>query len=147
MTPEEFKSKLVKQGTHRVYPGQNVKYPNVRIGGRQELVHRAAYRLEYGEIPEGFTICVTCELACCCNPNHLVMVPSHDRKKINSLVGKIATGENTGLAKLTTEKAQEIKQLLQDTSQLEIAEAYEVSPMTIYRINIGKSWKKVEVTP
>ena len=71
-------------------------YGAIKIDGRMELVHRVAYQLTYGPIPEGKQVDHTCHtkdctakaLEClhrrCINPEHLEAVTSHE----NTLRGR-----------------------------------------------------------
>lgn len=45
-------------------------YPQIRIGGRVELVHRLMYADHFGECPEGQEIRRWCKVLRCVNPNH-----------------------------------------------------------------------------
>ena len=49
-------------------------YCRARFGGARHYVHRLAYRLWVGEIPEGMTIDHTCRVIQCMNPKHLEVV-------------------------------------------------------------------------
>jgi HNH endonuclease len=46
-------------------------YGKIRLSGRSWLVHRLAYTLLVGPIPEGLTLDHLCRVRSCCNPSHL----------------------------------------------------------------------------
>ena len=46
--------------------------------GRTGYVHRLAYELEFGPIPEGLVIDHLCSEKSCCNPFHLEPVTQHE---------------------------------------------------------------------
>ena len=51
-----------------------MRYPYVKIGGgsRENIgAHRAAYHMWKGEIPDGMSVCHTCDTPRCINPDHL----------------------------------------------------------------------------
>jgi len=45
-------------------------YGRIKVDGRLEYVHRVAWSLKYGEIPEGMTVKHFCHVRHCVNPNH-----------------------------------------------------------------------------
>jgi hypothetical protein len=76
--------------------------------GVKKSVHRLAYELEYGPIPDGLQIDHLCRVRCCCNPAHLEAVThktnmervprnhfgSANRSKTHCLRGHELTGDN-----------------------------------------------------
>ena len=50
---------------------EDTRYGHISIGGRGRRVHRVAYELWRGPIPEGFTIDHLCRNPGCANPRHL----------------------------------------------------------------------------
>lgn len=51
--------------------------------GKPDCVHRHAYRLWHGEIPDGYHVDHMCRMRCCCNPDHLRAVTP----QVNILAG------------------------------------------------------------
>lgn len=56
----------------------NGGYPKVSIGNRRPLVHRVAYELWVGPIPEGLQLDHLCRQPRCFNPVHLEPVTSNE---------------------------------------------------------------------
>jgi hypothetical protein len=54
--------------------GQN-KYGAISVGNQRKKVHRIAYEMLKGSIPEGMEIDHLCKNTLCCNPDHLEPVP------------------------------------------------------------------------
>lgn len=65
-------------------------YGQMRMTSGTEWVHRAAYRLIVGEIPEGLTLDHLCRTPLCCNPAHLEPVTNRE----NILRGTGASARN-----------------------------------------------------
>jgi len=47
------------------------KYPKIRVGGQDEVVHRLVYLAIHGPIPDGWHVHHQCENPRCINPAHL----------------------------------------------------------------------------
>lgn len=77
----------------------------------------------------------------CVNPSHWAWGTPKDIEDKKRRAGNDNVGENNGRAKLTNEQAAEIKALLQDNTQAEIAKAYNVSRATVSRIQHGTHWR------
>ena len=50
-------------------------YFRKHIKGKLHMVHRWLYEQKFGPIPEGFSVHHTCGCRCCCNINHLELIP------------------------------------------------------------------------
>ena len=105
--------------------------------------HRFSYMIFKGEICEGLCIRHTCNNPSCVNPHHLLDGTNQDNVDDMTEQDRQAKGEDHGMAKLTEIEVDEIfGQLLQKFSKKGLSIQYNVSEMTIYKISIGKSWKK-----
>ena len=61
-------------GCHRFTGGHQDGYGKVKIDGRMVAVHRLAYELFVGPIPEGLELDHLCRVRDCANPEHLEAV-------------------------------------------------------------------------
>jgi len=116
-------------------------YGVININGRLAHVHRVAWELAKGSIPEGAWVLHTCDNRRCVNPAHLWLGTQQDN--IGDMVGKLRHnhGARNARAKLTVEQVRSIRQM--DGTQAEIAERFGVSGSTICRVQSGRFWKHV----
>ena len=59
----------------------NLGYGAVYIGKTRWKVHRLAYTIEYGTIPDGLFVCHKCNNPSCCNPEHLYLATNSQNLK------------------------------------------------------------------
>ncbi|GAB4297073.1 MAG: hypothetical protein Kow0096_14910 [Thiohalomonadaceae bacterium] len=58
---------------------RNGRYGDLRwLGGKMVRVHRLAYELTKGEIPDGMVVCHKCDVPRCVNPHHLFVATQAD---------------------------------------------------------------------
>lgn len=112
-------------------------------GRRKELAHRVAWKLAYGEIPEGKQVCHRCDNPPCCNPEHLYLATQSENILDSSRKGRLHK-----MAKLTEQQVREIKRRLREDGKigigLELAREYGVGRDAISLIKRGKAWIGVE---
>lgn len=126
-------------------------YGLIWVNGRRESVHRVAWTIANGPIPELYDglptkVCHSCDNPPCCNPNHLFLGNDVINQKDSVIKGNhssLRRGENCPKAVLTKVQAKEIEQLLREKKllQKEIAEMYGVTPSTVSDINVGRHWR------
>jgi HNH endonuclease/NUMOD3 motif len=58
-------------------------YAQTRIGKKHRVVHRVAYELKHGPVPDGLELDHLCRVRCCINPDHVEPVT----RKVNALRG------------------------------------------------------------
>jgi len=104
--------------------------------------HRVSWFLTFGPIPEGLYVCHHCDNRGCVNPYHLFLGTHKDNQVDAAKKGRMAKGEDNGKSKLTEEEVLEIREMYSegDWTQQEIADAFDVSNATIYKILKGKTW-------
>ena len=63
-------------------------YGRIKVRGRRVLVHRLAYELTYGEVPEGMKVLHRCDNPPCWRPDHLYAGTSADNMRDRSVRGR-----------------------------------------------------------
>ena len=145
-----FWAKVDKTETCWLWKGANCKgYGVMGIGKATEGNIRAArlsWELHFGEIPEGFEVCHSCDNPPCVRPDHLFLGTQKDN--VLDAIGKGRQinpprkyGEEHGMAKLTTVEVLQIRQELKvGNRQTDIAAHYNVTQPAISLIKLGKNW-------
>jgi hypothetical protein len=106
-------------------------YGRMNVQGESPQAHRSYYEAAHGPIPEGLHLDHLCTQPDCVNPSHLEAV---------TLAENVRRGR---LAKLTMDKAREIRRLAADgASQRVLAERFEVSQTTIWLTLLGRRWQE-----
>lgn len=67
-------------------------YPQLRVGGRKVMVHRAAYEAFVGPIPEGRSVLHRCDNPRCHRPEHLFLGTAQDNMKDMVVKGRHRAG-------------------------------------------------------
>lgn len=113
--------------------------------GKNELAHRAAWRLFVGPIPDGMQVLHKCDNPVCLNPKHLFLGTQSDNAKDMWEKGrarpKSSLGENHGMSKLTDGAVNEIRK--STMSGIELARKYGVTPTTVCDVRKRRIWKHI----
>lgn len=115
--------------------------------GKQVKAHRAAYILEYGDIPSGMAVCHSCDTPSCCNPAHLSL--GTNQENIRQMISRKRNvfGERVGTSKYTPVFVSEIKNLRRSgMSAQKIAALKNIPQSTVEGMVYGpkKSWTHLE---
>lgn len=105
------------------------------IDGKNYKAHRIAWMMTYGRIPEGKSVCHTCDKPPCVNPAHLYL----------------GTAKENAIDR-TKHKLRQIEQLEKDeilqirasfnkgVPHLEIAEKFKLAPAQVHEIAMREDW-------
>lgn len=113
--------------------------------------HRVSYMIHIGPIPDDMEVCHNCpggDNPSCVNPAHLFLGTHAENMRDAQQKRSHAYGERSGMAKLTTEKVQEIRSLLHEgvLTNLEIAAMFAIDATTVCNIGTRKTWKHLPDT-
>jgi hypothetical protein len=104
---------------------------------RSEKAHRVSYRMFVGDIPEGKSVCHSCDVRACVNPDHLYCGTAKDNMRDAVERGRLSKKRTT----LTPEQKKQIVILKEGgATKIEIAEAFGVCQQVVQ-----KYWKGNDV--
>ena len=118
-------------------------YGMLSVDGKNRSVHRFAYTVTRGPIPEGLCVLHKCDNRACCNPDHLFLGTVADNNADRSRKGRTSKlggrrGEEHGSSKL---KAEDVLRIRSDPRPVRaIAPVYGVSPSLVGLIKRGERW-------
>lgn len=70
------------------------------LGRKSTTAHRISYEAFVGPIPEGMFVCHKCDVAACCNPEHLFLGTAADNNRDRSNKGRTAKGPRSSYKRL-----------------------------------------------
>lgn len=111
--------------------------------GARTTAHRVAYELSSGPIPDGLSVCHTCDHPACVNPAHLFAATYAENMADMRAKGRGTHGEKHNFAKLSEKQVIDIrlKHSIGATTQKELAEEYAVHQTTIFAVVHRINWK------
>jgi hypothetical protein len=112
-------------------------------GASYKRAHRYSYALHKGKIPTLLSVCHTCDVRACVNPDHLFLGTNTENMNDKMAKGRHRTinGENHYRAILTEEQARAI--LLDPRPHTQIANSYNVARTTISSLKARHSWPEL----
>ena len=122
-------------------------YGSIRVNHKTRAVHRVAYELWFGDIPNGMSVLHRCDNPICFNPDHLFLGTPTDNMQDAIKKGRLrpCMGEKHPVAILTEKSVREIRQkhVPYVYTQTRLAKEFKVSQSVIWRIIKRKAWKQV----
>ena len=116
-------------------------YVTTNVRGRRDYVHRVAYVLAHGPVPDGLVVRHSCDVRNCCNPRHLSVGTHADNSADMVLRSRSSRGDRSPSAKLTAADVLKIRSRLSTGEKhREIAKDFGVSDGTIDHISSGRNW-------
>lgn len=119
-------------------------YGSVKCGDRGALlVHRVAWELVRGSIPDGLDVLHSCDVRLCAKPDHLFLGTHLDNMRDMISKGRDVhfSGEQNGNSKLSIEDVDDIRcLLLKGVTGIELARRFGVSAGNISHIKTGRIW-------
>ena len=123
---------------------QTYGYGQLSVNGKANLVHRLAYELYIGPIPENMFVMHTCRTPKCINPDHLFTGTRQDCINRRSVSDRQARGETHGNVKLLEKDILSIFEMRRfGCTQKEIAKHFSVSQIQVHRVLKGQTQKHI----
>ena len=145
-TIDDFHKKYIKQsnGCWEYIGAKHTGYGMFSFRGKTILAHRFSAQYIKGLNIDNLFVCHACDNPACVNPDHL-FAGTHkenmqDRQQKNR--NRSAKGINNKHAKLTDKDVLEIR-AINNMSNKDIANQYNISAQSIYKIRTRKSWKHI----
>lgn len=123
-------------------------YPQLKVDHKPWSVHRLAWTLSYGPIPQGMRVCHHCDNPPCCNPDHLFLGTDGDNARDRNAKGRHRRvfGELNSRAKLTAAGVLAIRREYAPPAinQRTLARQYSVSRRTIADVLGRRTWQHLK---
>lgn len=123
--------------------GRNGGYGRTRFWQKRQLVHRLAWQMEHGPIPDGMCVCHKCDTPLCVNVDHLFLGTQQENTADKVKKGRNARtlGETSGRAKVTSEQVIQMrKRRAAGETPESIANDFGLSQGHVSAICNGKKW-------
>lgn len=122
-------------------------YGRLNVAGKARLAHRISFEMANGPVPDGRSVCHTCDNPACVNPEHLFAATHYENMQDMTRKGRASDtkGEKCGKAILTTPEVLHIREELQrGRTGTWLAERFGVSYSAIYGIKHRKRWAHLD---
>ncbi len=129
-------------------------YGSIYYLGYMQKASRVSWQLTYGAIPENTMVCHVCDNPLCVRPDHLFLgdhvtnaqdMASKGRQVFQRRPERATRGEQHYSAKLTVDDIRAIRKGRENGEELQVlADAYQVSKQSIWRVVHRVTWKHIE---
>lgn len=121
--------------------GTNMEYGEIWQDGKNALVHRVAWEVTNGPIPEGLVVRHLCNNPICCNPNHLAVGTQKENIADRDRAGRAnpVRGEKHPHSRYSDETIQAVREAA--GKQQDIAKRFGMSRSYVSAIRLG-TWRK-----
>lgn len=118
-------------------------YGMILVDGSRKRAHRESWKLSNGNIPDGMCVLHSCDVRSCINPKHLFLGTNADNTSDMIAKGRGVNlcGESSGSAKLTIEKALDIRSGRLSGSQF--SRLYKIGRSTVCHIQKRRTWASI----
>lgn len=118
--------------------GKGNGYGHCSMAGASTTAHRKSFMLFYGEIPDGFDVCHSCDNRACVNPNHLFLGTRQENMADAVIRGRTDGGNRKHLREATVQEVR--RQIAKGTPNAIIAKMLDVNRETVRKIKSGQSY-------
>lgn len=118
-------------------------YYYVRVGYRNEGVHRIAFEYHHGKLGVGEVVRHECDTPNCINPKHLIKGSQQDNMTDKVKRNRQRRGETSNFSQLTEDIVLEIREIGNSLYQKDIAERFNISQSLVSQILRRKVWKHI----
>lgn len=115
-------------------------YAMLQVEGNPKLAHRVAFEEAYGPIPEGKSVCHTCDNPPCIEPTHLFAGTALENTRDMISKGRqiVLRGDAAPWSKLTADDVRSIRSSAE--TNVALAAKFNVSPTCISKARTRATW-------
>lgn len=136
--------------TRSISTGRQGGYGAVKVNGIDSRVHRVAWEIANGSIPDGLMVLHKCDNRPCFRPIHLFTGTAEDNSNDMESKGRSRRtlgpkGEDCGRSKLTEADVIEIRRLwsIGELSQVKIGKLFNVKQYAVFGIVHRVTWRHI----